>query len=143
MDLALYEGRLVLVWATACGKKMKLMTITASTMAGTGVARVDPDGNAVGRPRPGDISGWRLFLAAHFYLQRQSPLVPGHAHIGERAPFIHVGEAVQPTRFGQIEQVLVVFAWQLGNVVAGVANTEEKAVGDQRHCCVLPSNSTQ
>src|SRR5207302_11779 len=81
VDLRLGEGRLIALGAIGGRQQVELMAVPAGAMAGAGVARVDPEGDAVRQPRPADVALRRLVLAAHRDLNAKTAFVPCQADV--------------------------------------------------------------
>src|SRR5260370_258564 len=80
---------LVVSGPAPAGQEVKLMAVAAGAMAGTGVARVDPERDTVGDARSGDVALGRLRFAADLDLHPDAQLVPGQADVSEIVPAVH------------------------------------------------------
>jgi hypothetical protein len=71
-----------------------------------------------------------LLLAFHFHLNRKSKLVPSEPDIGKILQVIKVGEVLETSSFGKIDQVtgIIDIARCILDVRARVGNANEEAV---------------
>jgi hypothetical protein len=76
VDLPLHDDRLVAVGTAAGRQEGKHMAIATGAVRGPRVSGVEPEGQAVGTPRPGGIALRRVVLAANFQLNADAPFVP-------------------------------------------------------------------
>src|SRR5438876_12374240 len=109
------------------------MAVAAGSVAGAGVARIDPQRHAVGGARARSVALRLLILAAHLDLKADTEIVPRQPHVREIPAPVHRSEVIHATRFRKIEQAIVVLSGKLLNVQAWITDAKQETMLHQLH----------
>ena len=137
VDLGLHHARLIVIGTAAGRQEMKLMAITAGAMAGPGIARVQPEGEAVGAARPGDVADRRILLAGDFHLHPQAQFVPGQVDFREILRIFGSGKVVDSMLRGKFEQAILRRTRHGTQIPARMSDSAQEALRDERHALIV------